>query len=146
MPQHFTAAHATWLIDRPEALADERHMKTQPENRLLVCATCERAEGHIARQDCAVIRGALKLAGLSDQIEVDAVPCLGGCAAPVNISLQGQGRATYVFDGLDVKTSKDDIVKLCGMFLDLDAGWIEDARPLGDLRNQLRARVPAFRR
>lgn len=119
-------------------------MSKDAQNRLLVCATCERVEDHTARQDCAVLRGALKQAGLSDAIEVDAVSCLGGCVAPVNISLQGQGRATYVFDGLDVKDAQSDIVTLSQMFLALDKGWIEDARPLGDLRNHLRARVPPF--
>jgi hypothetical protein len=29
------------------------------------------------------------------------------------------------------------------MYLELDRGWIEDARPLGELRNHLRARIPA---
>ena len=116
--------------------------QTSP-NRLLVCATCERSSGHTARHDCATLRGALKLAGLSDQIEVEATPCLGGCVLPVNISLQGQGRGSYVFDGLDIKTSEAEIVKLCQMFLELDRGWIEDARPLGELRNRLRARIPA---
>ncbi len=119
-------------------------MTSKPQNRLLVCATCERTDGQTARQDAAQLRGALKLAGLSDQIEVDAVPCLGGCVAPANISLQGVGRATYVFDGLDVKTSEGEIITLCQMFLERDKGWIEDARPLGDLRNHLRARVPTL--
>jgi len=113
-------------------------------NRLLVCATCEREEGHTARHDCAVLRGALKNAGLSKEIEVEATACLGGCVLPVNISLQGEGRGTYVFDGLDVKASEDEIVTLCQMYLDLNKGWIEDARPLGDLRNRLRARIPTM--
>lgn len=119
-------------------------MTQKPSNRLLVCATCERADGETARHDCAVLRGALKLAGLSDVIEVEATPCLGGCVSPVNISLQGDGRGSYVFDGLDVKEFESEIIKLCQMYLDLDKGWIEDARPLGELRNRLRARIPVF--
>jgi predicted metal-binding protein len=114
-----------------------------PLNRLLICATCERTAGQTGRHDCATLRGALKLAGLSDQIEVEATPCLGGCVSPVNISLQGQGRGSYVFDGLDIKASEVEIIKLCQMYLELDRGWIEDARPLGELRNHLRARIPA---
>jgi predicted metal-binding protein len=83
------------------------------------------------------------LAGLSDQIEVEATPCLGGCVLPVNISLQGERRGSYVFDGLEIKASEAEIVKLCEMYLTLDKGWIEDARPLGELRNRLRARIPS---
>ena len=118
-------------------------MTQKPSNRLLVCATCERAIGTTARHDCATLRGALKLAGLSDQIEVEATPCLGGCVLPVNISLQGEGRGSYVFDGLDIKSSEAEIIKLCEMYLTLDKGWINDARPLGELRNRLRARIPS---
>lgn len=118
-------------------------MPNTPTNRLLICATCERPEGRSARQDCAQIRGALKLAGLSDQIEVEATPCLGGCAVPVNIGLQGQGKGSYVFDGVDTADFEAEIVTLCQMFLDLPQGWITDARPLGKLRDHLRARIPA---
>ena len=120
-------------------------MTDTPPNRLLVCATCERPDGRTARQDCAQIRGALKKAGLSDQIEVEATPCLGGCTHPVNIGLQGAGRGSYVFDSLDTKEFEAEIVTLCQMYLELDQGWIEDARPLGKLRHNLRARVPALR-
>ena len=119
-------------------------MTQKPTNRLLVCATCERDDGVTARQDCATLRGALKFAGFSEQIEVEATLCLGGCVDAVNISLQGEGRGTYVFDGLDIKTSEVEIVKLCQMFLELKKGWIEDARPLGELRNRLRARIPTM--
>ena len=119
-------------------------MSQTPTNRLLICATCERAAGKTARDDCAIVRGALKLAGLRDQFEVEATPCLGGCVSPVNIALQGAGQSSYVFDGLDIKASEAEIVKLCKMYLELDLGWIEDARPLGELRNRLRARIPAM--
>jgi predicted metal-binding protein len=113
-------------------------------NRLLVCATCERQSDVTVRQDCANLRVALELAGLSEQIEVVATPCLGGCVDTVNIALQGEGRGTYVFDGLEIKESEAEIVKLCQMFLELKNGWIEDARPLGELRNRLRARIPTM--
>ena len=119
-------------------------MTHTPTNRLLICATCECAEGRSARQDCAQIRGALKLAGLSDQIEVEATPCLGGCTHPVNIGLQGAGKGSYVFDSIDTQSFEAEIVTLCQMYLDLPKGWIEDARPLGKLRDNLRARIPAL--
>ena len=106
-------------------------MTQKPVNRLLVCATCERESDVTARQDCATLRSAIKLAGLGDHIEVEATPCLGGCVHAVNISLQGEKRGTYVFDGLDIKASETEIVKLCQLFLELKKGWIEDARSLG---------------
>ena len=119
-------------------------MTQKPVNRLLVCATCERESDVTARQDCATLRSAIKLAGLGDHIEVEATPCLGGCVHAVNISLQGEKRGTYVFDGLDIKASETEIVKLCQLFLELKKGWSEDARSLGELRNRLRARIPTM--
>ena len=119
-------------------------MSQTPANRLLVCATCERPEGQTARQDCARLREILQKAGRDKEIAVEAVSCLGGCTAPLNIGLQGQGRASYVMGDVSVADFEAEIVTWCELYLDLPQGWIEDARPLGKLRYNLRARIPAL--
>lgn len=59
------------------------------------------------------------------------------------MSVQAEGRATYLFSGI----TADDIADIRA-FLDLyeaaPRGWIEDARPAGRLRFCLRGRVPAL--
>lgn len=72
-----------------------------------------------------------------------ATGCLGVCADPVTVAVQAAGRATYVFSGLGVEDA-GDIAAFVAAYLAADAGWIEDARPLGRLRHCLVTRVPAL--
>ncbi len=109
---------------------------------LLICSTCS-GERNIARETEA-IRDALTRAGLSERVALREHACMNGCANPVTIGLQGQGMASYVFAGVAPITDADDIAATCSVFLKSDAGWIEDARPCGRLRQCLRARLPAL--
>lgn len=113
-------------------------------NRVLICDTCERAgSAPTAAAEVASLRAALAEAGLAEAFSVSATSCLGGCEAPVCLSVQGAGRAVYVFSELDIAALEGDIAAFCRMYLEADRGWIEDARPAGALRFHLRARVPA---
>ena len=78
------------------------------------------------------------------RVEIADHACFSGCAEPTALALQGQGRASYVFSGLDVVADADDIAATCKTYLDSPKGWIEDARPCGRLRMCLRARIPAL--
>lgn len=114
-------------------------------NRVLICNTCARAaDVGPLQDDIAGVRTALALAGFGDVFEVAEVENLGGCTNPVGIAFQGQGRASYVFAGVDLTTDLADIVAVCRAYLVADKGWIVDARPLGRLRFCLRTRVPVF--
>jgi len=115
-------------------------MSAAPENRILLCQTCQSARANAeARQ---VLNAALLDAGLADQFAVTDVDSLGGCARPNCLGFQGAGRATYVFHDVQVSRDVADIAEFCALYLRSDAGWIVDARPLGDLRFKLRARIP----
>ena len=72
------------------------------------------------------------------------VACMGACESPVSLGLQGAGRASYVFAGVQPTQDAADIAATCQTYLDAPAGWIEDARPCGRLRDCLRARLPAL--
>ena len=109
--------------------------------RVFLCASCRRGGGDVAT-DCDLLRAALAEAGLGEAFRVASVDCMGGCAAPVSVGFQGPGRATYLFNGVTIGEDRGDIIAFCRAWLAADAGWIEDARPLGRLRFCLRARVP----
>ena len=66
------------------------------------------------------------------------------CAEPIALSLQGAGRATYLFSGVRPAEDMADIEATLRLYLDSPAGWIEDARGCGRLRFCLRGRVPAL--
>ena len=78
-----------------------------------------------------------------DGWDVEMHPCLSVCDEPVAIAAQSEGCATYVFAGL-TEADADDVVAFAAAYDAADAGWIDDARPLGRLRFCLKTRVPAL--
>ncbi|WP_271947977.1 DUF1636 domain-containing protein [Ruegeria faecimaris] len=110
--------------------------------RLMICKTCGTARDRAA--EVQAVQDALKRAGLTDQVEVSEHACFSGCAEPTALAIQAQGRASYVFSGVDVVADAADIAETCRTYLNSPQGWIEDARPCGRLRMCLRARIPAL--
>lgn len=113
--------------------------------KILICETCQglgvKTPGP---EDLAVLAEAIAASDLKDRIKVAGTACLSGCTDPVSIALRGEGRAAYVFSGIDLEADRADILATCRLYLDSPKGWIEDARPCGRLRNCLRARIPAI--
>lgn len=104
--------------------------------QLSLCKDC-------TNSDLAGLRQTIEAAGLSNEIAVYETPCLGPCSTPSVLALNGDGRAGYVFAGVDLRRDAHDIASTCALYLGSDAGWIEDARPCGRLRHLLVARMPA---
>ena len=103
-----------------------------------------RASSRDHAAELQAVQQALKTAGLQDQVTLGDQACFSSCAEPTALALQGQGRASYVFSGVDVVADADDIAATCLTYLSSPKGWIEDARPCGRLRMCLRARIPAL--
>lgn len=106
---------------------------------LHLCETCD-PTGFAAARDG--LQTALDRAGLDT--DVRAQPCMNACGEPVSLALQGQGRATYFFAGIDPMADRDDIVATVAIYLKSSGGWIEDATICGRLRLCLKGRVPAL--
>ena len=75
--------------------------------------------------------------------EVVIHDCLSVCAEPVSVAAQADGKATYVFAGVQ-DTDAADVLAFAKLYDDSADGWINDARPLGRLRFCLKTRVPAL--
>lgn len=103
---------------------------------LHLCSTCRAAP--LPLDDLAA---ALAEAGI--EAEIRAQPCLNVCAAPVALALQGPGRATCLFSGIDPDADRADIAATVRAWAAAPGGWIADARPCGRLRHCLVGRVPA---
>ena len=116
---------------------------TKQEDLVVVrlCVTCTPDAG---TDDVDRLRQALARAGLPAAVRVAGQSCLGACAEPVALSLQGRGRATYLFSGLRPAEDLADIEATVRLYLDSPAGWIKDAHGCGRLRFCLRGRVPAL--
>lgn len=77
------------------------------------------------------------------EIEIRRAECLSVCAAPVTVAARAERRATYVFRGLG-PGDIGDLRAFLAAYAAAEAGWIEDARPLGRLRHCLVTRIPAM--
>jgi len=100
--------------------------------RLTVCTGCE---GSTALHEA--------LAAKLPDVVLRVAECLSVCTAPATLAAQAPGRATYVFR--DVTAAQvSEVAAFVTEYRESPGGWIEDARPLGALRFQLVARVPAI--
>lgn len=110
--------------------------------RILVCSTCigDRDRGSEGK----ALYQAIKSEGLDKTVRLEFGGCLNACDEPVAMGLQGSGRASYVFSGIDPVKDAEDIARTCKKYLELRKGWIIDAQDCGRLRYCLRARLPAW--
>jgi len=90
------------------------------------------------------ILDALNTSDMKDCFTLSYVDCMGACATPSAIALQGDGLATFLFSGLSITEDIDDIVKTCRTYLDSPNGWIQDAQSCGRLKYCLHARIPGL--
>lgn len=97
--------------------------------RLTVCATCREGAGQA-------------LAGL-EGAEVRFTECLNACGRPVALAVTGEGRATYLFAGVDPERQAAEVAAFLRLYAAAPVGEVLDAREAGDLRLCLIGRVPA---
>ncbi len=75
--------------------------------------------------------------------DVQTFECMSACANPTAISFRANGKAVYLFSGIDPATDHNDILAFADLYQAAADGWIEDARPCGRLRFCLIGRIPA---
>jgi predicted metal-binding protein len=75
--------------------------------------------------------------------EVALIDCMHVCGKPVALSFRGEGKAAYLFAGVDPVAQLDEILTFAGLYATARGGIVEDARPCGDLRLCLVGRIPA---
>lgn len=115
--------------------------------RIVVCATCAPDKGGEGGETfLRTLREALARDGLGDAVDLASADCMGACAEPVSLALQGEGRASYLFSGVSPMEDVADILATCREYLAAPGGWIVDARPCGRLRLCLKGRIPALPR
>ncbi|MEH6359593.1 MAG: DUF1636 domain-containing protein, partial [Amylibacter sp.] len=75
--------------------------------------------------------------------KIETYECMSACAKPMAISFRAQGKAAYMFSGVDPAKDQQDILAFAKLYIAAKDGWIEDARPCGRLRHCLLGRIPA---
>jgi predicted metal-binding protein len=100
-------------------------------DRITVCATCREGAGRALADLLA-----------SGGNEVRLVECLNACGAPLALAVTGEGKATYLFAGVDPAAQADEVATFARLYREAPRGEIADARACGNLRFCLRGRIP----
>lgn len=119
-------------------LAQNRREGKAMGDRITICGGCRPGEGEALAEG---LRGRLAEAGLAT--EVGVVDCMIVCAKPVSVAVRAEGKAAYLFSGVDPAAQAAEIVAFARLYAEAKGGIVEDARPCGDLRFRLVGRVPA---
>ena len=74
---------------------------------------------------------------------VETTDCMNVCGRPVTVAFRAEGKAAYIFAGVDPEKQGEDLAAFARLYAQAEGGIIEDARPCGDLRFCLIGRIPA---
>ncbi|TNC74815.1 DUF1636 family protein [Rubellimicrobium roseum] len=101
-------------------------------DRITVCATCREGAGR-------ALAGRLAEAGVA----VRLVECLNACGRPLALAVTGEGKATYLFAGVEPEEQAEEVAAFARLYAEAPGGEVADARKAGRLRFCLLGRVPA---
>ncbi|WP_099824272.1 DUF1636 family protein [Oceaniglobus indicus] len=104
-------------------------------DEIVICETCR------SGVDAGAALADALAASCPSGFTLRRVECMSMCANPVSVAFRGDGRATYLFSGLNAGDLAD-IAAFGALYRAAPKGWIEDARPAGRLRHCLVGRVP----
>jgi predicted metal-binding protein len=114
---------------------------------VFICSTCRKDDETIPKGDALAADMKAVFAKSSDaairDFKIEAYECMSACANPMAISFRAQGKAAYMFSGVDPVKDQQDILAFAKLYIAAKDGWIEDARPCGRLRHCLLGRIPA---
>ncbi len=100
--------------------------------RITVCATCREGAGRVLAERLA-----------AEGLDVRLVECLNACSRPLALAVTGEGKATYLFAGVEPESQVEEVVAFAGLYRDALGGEVADARSCGRLRFCLLGRIPA---
>jgi predicted metal-binding protein len=114
-------------------------------HRVIVCSTCRAKDEAEPRGDAlaAALRENLATDKALADFSVETHACMSACSQPNAVSFRAEGKAVYLFAGVDPIKDRADIAAFARMYAAAPDGWIDDARPAGRLRFCLIGRVPA---
>lgn len=92
---------------------------------------------------CTGCSGGRDLAkALQGRVPVETTDCMNVCDSPVSLAVRAEGKAAYLFTGVD-PDAPEDIEAFARLYAESADGQIMDARPAGNLRFCLVGRIPA---
>ncbi|WP_425038647.1 DUF1636 family protein [Primorskyibacter sp. S187A] len=104
---------------------------------ILICTTC-RGSGPASDLRRAIARGAPESAVFK------AVDCLAACDAPIAVGLQGRGKASYLFGGIESDIEARAIATFAHAFENSATGWTSSQERPAALADKTLARLPGI--
>ncbi|WP_281981599.1 DUF1636 family protein [Thalassorhabdomicrobium marinisediminis] len=97
-------------------------------DRFIVCTGCS--------------GGAALVRALEGRVPIETTDCMNVCDQPVSLAVRAEGKAAYLFTGVD-PDAPEEIEAFAKLYAEAPDGQIMDARPAGGLRFCLVGRIPA---
>lgn len=109
-------------------------------DRITICEGCKGATE--ATPKGAALAARLR-ALVAPEIEVTTTDCMIVCGKPVTVSFRAEGKAAYLFSGVDPETQTNELAVFAELYANAGDGIVDDVRPCGQLRFCLIGRIPA---
>ncbi|UDL91340.1 DUF1636 family protein [Mesorhizobium sp. PAMC28654] len=121
----------------------------QAIHRIIVCTLCrDPATGIRTGEDlCADLRSLLSAddeRALQDYA-VEGIACMAGCARPLTVAFQADGKASYLFGSIDRRTDAAELVEFAKLYASLADGWCNSGQRPAGLFDKTLARIPGPR-
>ncbi|KIC21458.1 DUF1636 family protein [Leisingera sp. ANG-Vp] len=108
------------------------------DHTILICATCKGAA------EASRLRAAL-----SDRIPgrfaLRAVDCMAGCGQPVTVGFQAEGKAQYLFGGIQSPADTEALARFAHQYLASETGWTNASERPAQLYDKTLARLPRIK-
>ncbi|MER9305863.1 DUF1636 family protein [Mesorhizobium sp. M0293] len=119
-----------------------------PIHRIIVCTLCRDVPTGIRSGEglSADLRSRLSVhcePAVAHGFAVEGVDCMAGCARPLTVAFQAQGKATYLFGSIDAQADVGDLVRFAGLYASLADGWRNSGQRPAGLAGKTLARIPA---
>jgi len=115
-------------------------------HRIIVCSLCrESVTGLRSGEElCADLRS--RLSAYDDPLPayaIETVDCMAGCARPLTVAFQADGKASYLFGSIDRATDAAALVEFARLYASLADGWCNSGQRPARLAGKTLARIPA---
>lgn len=119
-----------------------------PIHRIIVCTLCRDFVTGVRSGEglCTDLRSRLSAhhePAVAQGFAVEGVACMAGCARPLTVAFQAQGKAAYLFGSIDARADVGDLVRFAKLYSSLADGWCSSGQRPAGLAGKTLARIPA---
>ncbi|UVK41659.1 DUF1636 family protein [Mesorhizobium sp. AR10] len=114
-------------------------------HRIIVCTLCRDLVTGVRSGEelCADLAARLSAPDESaPDYAVEAIDCMAGCARPLTVAFQADGKASYLFGSIDAGVDAADLIEFAKLYRSLADGWCNSGQRPAGLAGKTLARIP----